>query len=288
MFRAGLIAVLAILLIAGAPIPLPKPTNQGHPQTAADNKDHNQPRAENQPQTSKLDAQPVAGANEKTPLYVRTSCEHGCGYSEDDKGLWEKIITDPNALFALAVAMFTGGLLVMGVWTNCLIIKQIKLGRDEFTASHPPILRVRRIWPVGKSTFLGNAATEVRIIVANIGQSEAKIVRLSSNVISERDRTKREEFQADSATSDYSGGHIVVPPGKQGIINVFSTLAITPETYWGTRGAAYEAMAIGVIEYEDRMGSGYSVGFARMYDPTSNRFRVVAADDPESDREYEN
>jgi hypothetical protein len=193
-----------------------------------------------------------------------------------------------NTLFGFFVAVFTGLLYFVTNRQVSLTSRQVDLAREEFVATHRPILRVRRIWPIGKSEFLGNISTEVRIIVANIGQSEAKIASLSSNVIFERKKAKRAEFQADSATSDYSNGPIVVPPGKQGIINVFSTLDITPGTYNGERGTQYEVMAIGVIEYEDRMGGGYVTGFARMYDPTSNRFRVVADDDPEADREYVN
>ncbi|HEY1452434.1 MAG TPA: hypothetical protein VGF57_03135, partial [Roseiarcus sp.] len=53
------------------------------------------------------------------------------------------------------------------------------------------------------------------------------------------------------------------------------------------RGLHFEALAIGVIEYEDVLGGVYLTGFSRLYDPISNRFRVVSEHDPEADREYE-
>lgn len=72
-------------------------------------------------------------------------------------------------------------------------------------------------------------------------------------------------------------------------MNSFTELDVSETTYSETqRGAHLEVMAIGVIEYEDPLGAGYGIGVARIYDPNTNRFRPVAAADPEADREYEN
>jgi hypothetical protein len=57
------------------------------------------------------------------PLYVEAKCEHGCGYSEDNKGVWEKVRTDPVAMFTAMLALFTLGLIYVG-WRQATWIKR--------------------------------------------------------------------------------------------------------------------------------------------------------------------
>ncbi len=174
-------------------------------------------------------------------------------------------------------------------------IKQREIIRQEFFATHRPILRIRRIWPTGaQTTFLGNSGFEVRIIVANIGQSAAKITAISKSMIFDRKKADRAGFEANTETSDYSDNPIIVFPGMQSSINLFSKFDITSARYGEVGEGSSETLAIGVISYVDELAYGdspdrvYVTGFSRLYDPAINRFRPVSADDPESDREYEN
>lgn len=45
------------------------------------------------------------GATPTSPLYIKASCDHGCGHIEEDGGFWKKVWTDP-------IAGFTGLLFV--------------------------------------------------------------------------------------------------------------------------------------------------------------------------------
>jgi len=58
---------------------------------------------------------PSPGTIKTRPLYVDAYCDHGCGYSEDKSGFWQRLITDPNAFFAGVIAFLTLGLIVTGV-----------------------------------------------------------------------------------------------------------------------------------------------------------------------------
>lgn len=83
-------------------------------------------------------------------------------------------------LFTGALAFLTWQLIIVGQRQHQAARDALELARKEFIASHRPSLRVRRIWPIGKSQpFMGKALTEIRFIVANVGYSEAKIVRMS-------------------------------------------------------------------------------------------------------------
>jgi hypothetical protein len=129
--------------------------------------------------------------------------------------------------------------------------------------------------------------TNVRIIVANIGGTDAILKAISENIIWERKKNVRLFFEADSKTSVMDGP--VIQPGMQAVINIASELEITTLKYapGGEVSAKSEVLAIGVIEYEDQRGGRYAVGFSRVYDADRNRFRVLDPSDPEADREYE-
>ena len=193
-----------------------------------------------------------------------------------------------TAFATFVIACFTATLWFVTYKQSRLTQQSIDISRAEFIVTHRPRLRIRRIWPVGKTTFLNNTGTNIRIIVANIREAEARVTQLTTNMVFERDKTRRGFFQADTTTSQYGDKPIVVMRGKQAIIDATATLDINPIIYdHNARGRQYEAIAIGVVEYEDALGGKYLTGFSRLYDPDSNRFQVVPKDDPEADREYE-
>jgi len=102
MFRAGIIAAAAMLLIAAGPIPSPNPADHGRPPVA----DHSE-QVGDQASVNQNGAKPVPGADTRTPLYVQTKCEHGCGYAEDVRSWLQKLWADPVATFTAVLAIFT-------------------------------------------------------------------------------------------------------------------------------------------------------------------------------------
>jgi hypothetical protein len=69
---------------------------------------------QNATQKAATDQNGRPGTSKDSPLYIQAECEHGCGYSEDDKTWLERFRSDPNALFAFAVACFTLGQVIVG------------------------------------------------------------------------------------------------------------------------------------------------------------------------------
>lgn len=107
MFRAGALTIVAVLLAAAVPIPLPKPTDQGRPPIAQQSTEIASP-AQNGAQG------PQIGATAGNPLHVQAQCEHGCGYAEDVRTWVQKLWTDPVATFTAALAALTFGLIAVG------------------------------------------------------------------------------------------------------------------------------------------------------------------------------
>ena len=103
------IAVAATALLAATPIQQsPDAVNQWQPRAA-----ERQTIPAEQTNEHQSIAKLPTGAAPSQPLYVRAACEHGCGYSESDKGWWQKFLTDPNATFAAVIAMFTLALVIV-------------------------------------------------------------------------------------------------------------------------------------------------------------------------------
>ena len=95
MFKAGTILIFAVLLTAAAPMPTPKPA-QDAPTSAA--------------QTVTV---PVVGSSMDHRVYVDARCEHGCGYTENERGFLQKLWTDPVAMFTMVLALSTIGLWIV-------------------------------------------------------------------------------------------------------------------------------------------------------------------------------
>ena len=84
-----LIGIILALAIAAATKPdglLPDAANQRRP-----------PIAEHEQRNPAESGDAENGPDH--PLFVAAHCEHGCGYSEDNKGWWQKLWTDPTATF---------------------------------------------------------------------------------------------------------------------------------------------------------------------------------------------
>jgi hypothetical protein len=58
---------------------------------------------QNSAKSTSEDQQKRPGLSREAPFYIQAECEHGCGYSEDDKTWFTRFRGDPNAFFALCV-----------------------------------------------------------------------------------------------------------------------------------------------------------------------------------------
>ncbi len=108
-WRNNVAAGIALLLTAWSAIGLAEGVSQatehGRPPVAKQ-----QGNPEEAPGGNQSTSQQQSRVAPSRPLYARAACEHGCGYSEDDKGWWQKLRTDPVATFTAILTLATIGL----------------------------------------------------------------------------------------------------------------------------------------------------------------------------------
>lgn len=128
MLRAGVIAGISLFLIAATPVPLSNPTRQ--PEAPVAQQPVKSVKSPNAPETG-----PQIGNDPNRPIYAKVSCEHGCGYFEDDRSWLQRLWTDPVATFTAALAILTFGLVGAGAWQGYLILRAEKLTRSALLNS---------------------------------------------------------------------------------------------------------------------------------------------------------
>ena len=137
--------------------------------------------------------------------------------------VWDRTLADPVAYYTLWLMIFTGVLGVVGVSQGILIYDQIRLARDEFNATHRPILRVRKPLIIDLSPRFPRAGVskgEVvkgSIEVSNVGEATAIVIG-SRYQIYLGNRTYPE-------ISDKPGFHDLLDAGR--IIEVGKTIVIS-------------------------------------------------------------
>jgi hypothetical protein len=238
------------------------------------------------------------GASPTARLYVEAACEHGCGYAEDNKGMWEKIWTDPVAAFTAILALFTLGLVGVGVMqvkllgrTDTTAATQTKILEAQTVATHRPRLKVRHVvMKSGKVPEIWTAEDIITgsLVVVNSGGTEAEIIATGLRVyfgdetlpMADPNDSKRLPFvdvptllkAGDSTKIDF----VAKPDIAEGRENDFMLLKN------GKPDGDY-MYVMGHIRYLDRDKNSRFMGFCRRWDGRGGFIAVENADYEYSD-----
>jgi hypothetical protein len=186
-----------------------------------------------------------------------------------------------TALATFAIAWFTLTLYEATKLQARITGDALKLAQDEFNATYRPKLRIRRIGNVVMQP--GKAAT-ARIMVANIGTSEAKIFAIGVNMYPR----KTETVTNVDADPKFFGPEII-PAGKQAIIDVTGGTLLSINDISGITHDTAQLCVVGVLNYSSTATEPVlmNLGFFRIYRSQKGRFYPAAPDDPDADRDYE-
>ena len=181
-----------------------------------------------------------------------------------------------TALGTLAIAFFTLTLWV--VTTNAL-----RLGRNEFLATHRPKLRVRY---VNAPTPSYNWKPTAKIFVSNVGPSAAVLVRTGVDIF------LREKGNAGKTTFDATPKDIIplitLPAGKDaGMDAVGHTGALTSKNVADIINGVFELCLLGIVSYTDGNGIERSTSYFRVWDIKRKRFVRAPPDDEYAEWEFE-
>jgi len=173
-------------------------------------------------------------------------------------------------VFTGAVALFTFVLGCIGLWQGFQLRNAVQATRNEFVSTHRPKLIVREAYTPLPPPPEGAWIT-VFVTVANVGETEAKIVESSIgfDLVTEQryTRTPRAEGRNDL---DIPGP---IHPGESREFKVTSvkhswnaqTLAIYDDPGHGL-------FLVGHIAYIDKIGIRRQLAYWRRYEPTHQRF----------------
>jgi hypothetical protein len=213
---------------------------------------------------------------------------------------WQNWTKDPIAVFTFVLTIFNGLLFASstGLWlanrkTAKIAQDQIRLGRDEFTASHRPRMRLKHIWlatPDGQRSYRGlqsQAPVTVRLDIVNNGDAVGfvRIINFVTRVLPQGQRLPQRPIynepdvpQLQIPDAEVRIGRTLTLPASDGRI-------LSANDIFGVNQGSHRLYFVGTIEYwwGDDRGNLRQTAFCRFLTGTSGRFQV----DKDPDYDYE-
>lgn len=201
------------------------------------------------------------------------------GHKADEcKSFWEKVTSDPIALFNLILAFSTVGLWVATISLSRASTNQIKLAREEFNATHRPKIKIHTV----EITRRVNEGDDTNMIGAsilgfNVGESSAKNVEVRGEI-----------FMGPNFAVD------VMRPKVKTFDEVLSGQKFRAEitSNWPVVNAAagprtgVHCYCLGWVAYWDENGLRRETGFCLRAELTNTGDRWVSAGQPTHEYEY--
>jgi hypothetical protein len=191
--------------------------------------------------------------------------------------------------YTLALAVFTGVLTLATIGLMGATFFQLRLGRQEFIATHRPILRARRFY-INRLT--DGHPIKVEFEIANIGDSEAQgvIVHLQVKVPPRRGDVLYDRPEAPFSGIAHEFAFSSIPRGAS---RPFVMLTNLEHRAHDPRFKVENITISGVINYSDALNTPRATGFVRRYLEIDGAVvprpphRFVAPKKPDPDYDYE-
>jgi hypothetical protein len=161
------------------------------------------------------------GSSPKTPLYVKANCDKGCGYSEDDKGWWRKLWTDPVATFTALLAGFTIWLAIFTATAARAAIRAANTAERTLTELERPYLFILDFnWVPLDRLKVGGLESGIRYVVTNGGKQPAVIRSVKMGFA--YDGSIPADLEEQPAINDLLTAPLVVPDRPRQISQKFT------------------------------------------------------------------
>jgi hypothetical protein len=230
-----------------------------------------------------------------TPVKSRGEHARETEYTEQIKPVawWKWFITlldrhngALNAVFSGLVAAFTFALVVVGNRQHKAAMAAIALGRDEFAASHPPKLIVRRV-SLDEGT-IGTAPItrpwKVQYIVANTGGARATIYETNATIFCANDEDEGLPAIPPYDAGEDSQDEWSLEPGESRprFVHLTDDQVNAARREWTeTKQHVHRFYLIGYIQYRDVAGIVRRTAFCRVLDRKNKRFKLTTNPDYE-------
>jgi hypothetical protein len=190
---------------------------------------------------------------------------------------WEsKFFTEINVADA-CLAVFTGVLVIVSWWQGVHLQNHVKFLREEFVSTHRPKIIVRDFHISGQ--VQENTAITIGFLYVNIGETVAKNIRISYEIIPRQDS---EDIIGHPSVRTIQAPDTTLVCGAIGRAALPSNIIFSRDNVGHLASGWLEIVCRGTVVYEDERGTIRRTGFARVCGNAQGRFALI--DDPE--REY--
>jgi hypothetical protein len=227
-----------------------------------------------------------------------TPCQAGVQQQTNTESFWVAPLDDPIALFTLVLAIAAIFQLVANILLWVTTRNAVRLGRDEFNASHRPKLRVRNIVVKPAAQGPGQMTLDPfhpgyhisgQFFLSNIGDAAARITESHCEVywggINNVGWPDRLPMQRPYEGKD--GNNPIAPQtlaSGQAVTGLFFSEQPFPVLNWDPQKRS-GLFVMGWIEYLDERGIRRRTAFCREYLEREGARRFYPVDDPDYEHE---
>jgi len=186
-------------------------------------------------------------------------------------------IDSPVTIFNALLFVATGALAIYTRNLWAIAAAQTTLARNEFNSTHRPKIIIRDIH--FQAGFDVDDDPTVYFIYINTGDNIAKNITIDAGIIC---KIPGLPIKRDSPIRPTNPSKTILTVGEFGVGVASSGGSLERYVYDNIILGKYVICCIGTVMYYDNLNILRRTGFARVYDPNTDRFTVI--DDPE--REY--
>ena len=196
-----------------------------------------------------------------------------------DETIWQRTISDPIAYYTFWITVFTAALAGIGLIQGYLLNQQIRLARDEYSATHRPKIIVSGFQIVSNPELESPEKVAFIFTGRNVGDSPAKILEIRSATLVLR---AKEKIPGDLSFSFKEKFNITLISQERELFpgNGGSLLEGNEpmEIYVGDK----VLLCLGSIAYLGESGRKRETGFCRRYRSREREWDTIS----ESEYEY--
>ena len=261
---------ISVLTLSQLVIDSVRPTDHGRPPIAKEQPGPGQhesvPTANKEPSAIAL----TRGALPGKPLYVESTCDENDSAAECNKRWWQRLWTDPIAVFTFALMVFTGLLVLV---SN----RQVNLARQEFISTHRPKIIVRA-FEMGNPQLPDEETIFVMFVAQNIGDSPAHIEEIRTRIFILPNGT---EIPSNAVLQNSIPIEITLQGGERELFPSDDGTVPLPGQGVQIFATTMNLYCVGIVRYADDMGAIRETGFCRQWHFRANRWETITSSEYE-------
>ena len=147
--------------------------------------------------------------------------------------------------------------------------QSIDLARDEFIASHRPVIVVRAVH--FNTVMTPNHTIKMRFIATNTGDTEATILTVGAKIVKGQKHVPEIPGEFPALNTKV----IILKSGEFSEWTFETDFVVTPGDFSAIQVKSLIIFCVGFVQYRDSLGAGHLTGFGRQYDTERGGFFAI-------------